>query len=259
MIDRRKLSICVAAHVVFWPMWAFCAALAVAQPAGKAPVAKSPPAPQATPVEQSPPAETADDPEAAYTRVITERADKIVATLGIDDPSRAERVRDLLVNQYRGLREIHDAIAAKTAEASKTAGADPTVVTAWVAVARVQGSVKLSQLHRYFLARLATELTPEQVNQVKDGMTYGVVQVTYNRYLEMLPELTDEQKREILASLLEAREYAMDGGSSEEKHKIFGQYKGRINNYLSKAGYNLKQAEKDLADRQKAARQDESQ
>jgi hypothetical protein len=198
-------------------------------------------------------AETADDPEAAYTRVITERADKIVAPLSIADEAQAARVRDIIVNQYRGLREIHDALAAKTAEASKSPGGDPTVVNAWVAVARVQTNVKLMQLHRQFLARLATELTPEQVDKVKDGMTYGVVGVTYKRYLEMLPELSDQQKRDILANLLEAREYAMDGGSSEEKHRIFGQYKGRINNYLSKAGYNLKQAEKDLAAPKKTA------
>jgi Protein of unknown function (DUF3826) len=207
------------------------------------------PSPQAQPTGA---VETADDAEAAYTRVITERADKIVAPLGITDAAKAARVRDLIVNQYRGLREIHDAIAVKTAEASKSAGADPTVITAWVAVARVQGSVKLVQLHRHFVPRLATELSPEQVDKVKDGMTYGIVDVTYKRYLAMLPELSDEQKREILANLLEAREYAMDGGSSEEKHQIFGQYKGRINNYLSKAGYNLKQAERELAAREKA-------
>jgi hypothetical protein len=193
---------------------------------------------------------SAVDPDPVYTRTITERADKIVATLGIDDADKAARVRDLIVNQYRGLGKIHDALAAKTAEATKSPGADPTVVNAWVAVARAQTSVKLLQLHRYFIARLSVELTPAQVNKVKDGLTYGVVQVTNNRYLEMLPSLTDEQQREILAQLLEAREYAMDAGSSEEKHNIFGQYKGRINNYLSKAGYNLKQAERDLSSRE---------
>ncbi|MNR53744.1 hypothetical protein D3C85_1738080 [compost metagenome] len=31
----------------------------------------------------------------------------------------------------------------------------------------------------------------------------------------------------------------MDGGSSKEKHAWFGKYKGRINNYLSKEGYDL--------------------
>ena len=47
---------------------------------------------------------------------------------------------------------------------------------------------------------------------MKDGLTYGVVSVTYNRYLELLPDLNDEQKREILANLVEAREHAMDAG-----------------------------------------------
>ncbi len=36
-----------------------------------------------------------------------------------------------------------------------------------------------------------------------------------------------------MSLLWEAREHAIDGGSSEEKHAWFGKYKGRIiNNYL---------------------------
>ena len=250
MFRRRVIRFHIATFLSAW-CWCELMGQAAAQS-----VAESVPAAESAPATTAAPAGavgSADDAEATYTRVITERADKIVSTLGIDDAAHAARVRDLLVNQYRGLREIHDALAAKTAEATKSPGADATVVNAWVAVARVQTSVKLLQLHRYFVSRLAVELSLQQVDKVKDGMTYGVVQVTNNRYLELLPDLTDDQKREILAQLLEAREYAMDGGSSEEKHKIFGQYKGRINNYLSKAGYNLKQAERDLAERQKAA------
>jgi hypothetical protein len=84
------------------------------------------------------------------------------------------------------------------------------------------------------------------VDQVKDGMTYGVLRVTYDTYLRMMPDLREEQKRQIMAWLVEARELAMDEGTSEEKHKVFGKYKGRINNYLSAAGYDLKQAEQNL-------------
>ena len=73
-------------------------------------------------------------------------------------------------------------------------------------------------------------------------MTYGVVQITYNSYLDMLPTLTVEQKQTIMIHLVEARELAMDAGSSKEKHWWFVKYKGRINNYLSAQGYDLKKA-----------------
>jgi hypothetical protein len=58
--------------------------------------------------------------------------------------------------------------------------------------------------------------------------------------------LSDEQKKQIKAWLIEARELAMDQGSAEEKHHVFGKYKGKINNYLAAAGYDLKEAEKNL-------------
>jgi hypothetical protein len=44
---------------------------------------------------------------------------------------------------------------------------------------------------------------------------------------------------QILAWLKEAREFAMDAENSNKKHGWFGKYKGRINNYLSKRGYDL--------------------
>ena len=55
-----------------------------------------------------------------------------------------------------------------------------------------------------------------------------------------------KREAQIKTWLVEARELAMDGGSSNEKHAVFGKYKGRINNYLSKAGYDLKKGEENL-------------
>jgi len=165
----------------------------------------------------------AEDPAAKHLKVLTERAAKIVATLQLGDAEQGARVRDLIAQQYLALGNLHDA-----------GNSEPT---------------ELDALHRRFLARLGAELTPEQVDAVKDGMTYGVVSITLNAYQELLPQLTAEQRREIHAQLLEAREYAMDAGSSDAKHAMFGKYKGRINNYLSQAGYDLKQAEQNRAAR----------
>jgi hypothetical protein len=83
-------------------------------------------------------------------------------------------------------------------------------------------------------------LSAAQVNAVKDGMTYNVANITYKGYQDMLPSLTDGQKTKIWNWLAEAREIAMDAETSEKKHWWFGKYKGRINNYLSAEGFDMK-------------------
>jgi len=186
--------------------------------------------------------------ETAYSRAIVERADKIVATLGIQDATQATRVRELIVAHYRKLRVVHAALDARIAQAANSPG-DAVVAEAWRNVARKDADLKLFPLHRQFVARLEAELTPEQVNQVKDGMTNGVVPLTFERYRKLLPNLTAEQQAEILANLLEAREYAMDGGAPDEMAAWFDKSRGRINNYLSAAGYDVKQLERGPTER----------
>lgn len=103
-------------------------------------------------------------------------------------------------------------------------------------------ATEIQHLHDQFIDRLAQSLTAEQVDQVKDGMTYRVFPITYAAYQDELPQLTEEQKLQIYSWLKEAREKAMDAESSEKKHAVFGKYKGKINNYLSAAGYDMKKA-----------------
>lgn len=188
-------------------------------------------------------ADTPPPPDAA----LVQRAEKIVAALRLDDAAKAARVRDLVARQYETLRPIHQL----RDQGLKLAKEMPDKAQAEARRAEVlaKADAHLADLHAKYLAALAQELTPEQIDQIKDGMTYGVLPLTFRVYQEMLPNLTAEQKAQILAWLTEAREHAMDGSTSEEKHAWFGKYKGRINNYLSKAGYDMKAAEKNLLHR----------
>lgn len=178
------------------------------------------------------------DTEAEYTAKLEQRAADILKALELADDAKAGRVRGLVIAQYRALRDWHDGLGPKLKGA---ADEEARVIR-----------TSLRTLHDRFIAGLAAELTPAQVERVKDRMTYDKVRVTYDGYVEMLPQLTAAQKTRVLEMLKEAREEAMDGGSSEEKTAIFGRYKGRINNYLSAEGYDLKQAGKDWAERRKA-------
>jgi len=187
-----------------------------------------------------------EESRAAYVKVTRERAAKIVAPLGLVDTNRADRVRDIIAQQYQDLSRIHDARDQRIEAAQNESCGDKTAADAAIQMARDQANAELDRLHTDFLAKLNQELSLGEVEQVKDGMTYGVVNGTYKVYLVMYPELTPEQKKQLRDWLVEAREIAMDQGSSKEKHAVFGKYKGRINNYLVKAGYDLKQGEQNL-------------
>ena len=119
-------------------------------------------------------------------------------------------------------------------------------------------SVKLRKLHDGFIAKLQKDLTEAQIEKIKDGMTYRVMPLTYTAYQDMIITLTVEQKEKIYNLLSEARELAMDEGSSEDKHKVFGKYKGKINNYLSGQGYDMKKEEKAWQERLKAKKAKEA-
>jgi hypothetical protein len=195
------------------------------------------------------------DAEAKYARVIEGRAAEVLAALSLTNAAAESRVREALLAQYRALRAWHDA---NDGELKALRGVSGGTNAALVAEAKLKVSgvnSTLKSLHDDFIRRLSAELTSEQVDTVKDKLAYGKVRVTYDAYCAMLPELTADQKARILAMLKEAREEAMDAGSAEEKSAVFNTYKGRINNYLSSQGHDLREASRDWAQKLREARQ----
>lgn len=180
------------------------------------------------------------DPE--YVNSIVGRSRKIVDKLDLADDSVAAEVTNIVANRYFKLNDIYEVRDAKIKFAKDSLDGDAR--KAALSAAATEADAALYRCHFEFPADLSIYLTPAQVDAVKDGMTYGVVQVTYDSYLDMIPTLTDDEKVQILAWLIEARELAVDAENSKKKHDTFGKYKGRINNYLAARGYDL-QAERD--------------
>lgn len=163
--------------------------------------------------------------ETKYTAAIEGRTADILKVLALADTNKVRKVHDIIIAQYRALNAWHNTndVALKAARKDKEKTAE------------IHASLKT--LHDQFLAALAENLTPDQIDEVKDKMTYGKVEFTYKGYCVQYPDLSDANKQEILRLLKEAREQAMDGGSAKEKTAIFQRYKGIINNYLSKQGF----------------------
>ncbi|MBQ9094522.1 MAG: DUF3826 domain-containing protein [Prevotella sp.] len=150
----------------------------------------------------------------AYVKTILERSEKNIKSLNLTG-EKFEAVRNIVANRYFELNDIYSS-------------EDKT-----------QRDSKLYRSHFAMPAQLSIYLTPEQVTAVKDAITYNKVKVTYEAYLDEIPTLKEEEKAQIYAWMVEARELALDADNSKMKHEIFNKYKGRVNNYLSKRGYDL--------------------
>ncbi len=177
-----------------------------------------------------------------YREVVEGRADKIVAGLGIRDSATYYSVRQTIANHYIQINEVH---ARRDTQVNRLKASNLDKASQEARKTEIEKDLegRVAIVHQQFESDLARQLTDEQVSMVKDGLTYNVLNVTYTAYQAMIPTLTEVQKKQIYEWLLEAREHAIDGESSDKKHWWFGKYKGRINNYLSAEGYDL-QAER---------------
>lgn len=173
-----------------------------------------------------------------YSEIANERAAKIVIGLAISNAAKEKKVKQMIADQYIALDKVQTATEAKIKsnpaskeEANKKSGAEVT------------------KLHKSYIAKLSKELNKEQLDEVKNGMTYHTVPKTYANYLLMLPYISKEDQTFIWDNLVEARKLAMDAGSSKGKHALFNRYKGKIANYLAASGYDLKKEGVKWADR----------
>lgn len=157
--------------------------------------------------------------DSAYVETIKGRAQKIVDGLDLTDAQKAENVRNIIANRYFLLNDIH----AKYDKSQQDAR-----------------DAELYKHHFELASALALYLTEEQIDAVKDGMTFGRLKRDYQATQDMIPTLSEYEKKQVLIWLREAREYAMDAADSKGKHFWFDKYRGRTNNWLSSRGYDLK-------------------
>lgn len=192
-----------------------------------------------------------DNRDPQYVESIVKRSQKIVDKLGLTDVKVAEDVRNVIANRYFELNDIYevrDAKVKKIKESRLSGAAKDDALKA----AEYEKDAALYRSHFAYPANLSLFLDEKQIEVVKDGMTYGVVKVTYDATIDMIPSLKEEEKAQIYAWLIEAREFALDAENSDKKHAAFGKYKGRINNYLAKRGYDLTKEREEWYKRVKA-------
>lgn len=166
-----------------------------------------------------------DNRDPQYVESIVKRSQKIVDKLGLTDVKVAEDVRNVIANRYFELNDIYEVRDAKVKKIKESGLSGAAKDDALKAV-EYEKDAALYRSHFAYPANLSLFLDEKQIEVVKDGMTYGVVKVTYDATIDMIPSLKEEEKAQIYAWLIEAREFALDAENSDKKHAAFGKYKG---------------------------------
>lgn len=180
----------------------------------------------------------------AYWASITARSTKIVSKLALQYPVKEAKAVHLVRDQYYLLNACYMLRDLKLKDnVDKTLKGQITEETLF----------ETHRLNQSFVKRLQEILSNQEVEEIKNGMTYHVYPNTVKAYQDMIPRLTKEEVRTIDSLLYEARDFAMQAESSNKKHAWFGKYKGKINNYLASHGYNLKEEGDKWAERLKKA------
>ncbi|WBL24705.1 DUF3826 domain-containing protein [Zunongwangia sp. HGR-M22] len=171
------------------------------------------------------------------------RASKWVSDLNIMDSSKTEKVRTLIFEHLKTIRDYHNShsytivpegINPKTGD--KLSDLDRRIIA---------HSAQPADIHENFISSLRKELTEEQVVKILDYHTVGKVDFTMKAYKEIVPDLSTGEIKHIRGLLEEARERAIDFKNMEEISAIFEIYKTKAEAYLNSNGRDWRQLYKD--------------
>jgi Protein of unknown function (DUF3826) len=159
---------------------------------------------------------------AASDATLQKRVAEIVAALELNDAAKESRLKEILTVELRTVRDSHNA------------GFAP------------EKSVRVN-LNR----GLEAELTPEQVESVKNKLTANKVPVTLKAYHQIVPDLSAEDDSKIQELLKQAREECLDVKNPDEMARVFKPYKTQIEAYLISHGHDWPALYKKFVDSQK--------
>lgn len=168
------------------------------------------------------------------------RVDDIITALKLKDTENSLNVRAILVQH---LENIHKVFSRRKASMDSLVIQDTDQLSKAKAQIWDNENGNLNKLQATFLGKLsATSLLFEEIEQIKDLMTEGGRMREFDNYIALLPAMNNKQKNQVMSYLTEARENAMSAETAKERVQWFIKYRGRANNFLAAAGYNLREA-----------------
>jgi cephalosporin-C deacetylase-like acetyl esterase len=177
--------------------------------------------------------------DAAVQKRAEAKADRLLGPLQIEDAAKAARARAMLAGWFKTVWTWHESHDAELGDLWKQWNAARAVVPkdefpGEVIAYRIDDVYdSLRPAYRAFIDRLGAELTAEQIDALKEAWSRspGMTR-TYKAYLEIAPDLNDEQKKVIYDRMLLAREDAMLTDADKEIVTIYKRHKVKVEAYI---------------------------
>ena len=181
----------------------------------------------------------ADPVDAATHKRIDQKVTRLVDTAKVTDADKVAKVKAIGAEWFTTLFTWHKEN-------------DPKLNTLWadwnkaravvpkdefpgelIAVKIEEAYASLKPAYDDYIKKLSAELTPEQVDAVKEAWSRSPGRMrTYNSYLEIAPDLNDKDKEVIMARMNLAREAAMLTDADREIVNIFKRHKVKVEAYI---------------------------
>lgn len=167
--------------------------------------------------------------------------------LQLDKPEQAKEVSEVLGSYFQAVDAWHHQVDAQLAQlwadwadARATAHQDETKA-AGIAAKIDAVYAQFRPQHDECFGKLGKILSTAQVETVENALTREPgLERTYNAFLQIVPQLTPEQKTYIHDTLVVARDQALDTLSKKEKISLFKKQKVKVQLYIQSLGYDWK-------------------
>lgn len=178
-------------------------------------------------------------PDAALQKRLDAKTGRLLDTLKLADAAQAARVKSILGDWFITMWDWHRENDPQLKELWTQWNQARAVVPkdefpAEVIAHRIDDVyASLKPAYRAFVGKLSAELTPEQVDTIKEAWSRSPGRMrTYHAYLEIVPDLGAEQKKVILDRMDLAREDAMLTDGDKEIVAIYKRHKVKVEAYV---------------------------
>lgn len=168
-----------------------------------------------------------------------EFAAKILTSMRLSETGKTNRLIEVTVSYLNVLEDILEQRTLTLEEIEDQYENDSPEMDSLIVKAYEVARDKYLPVKEVYTNHLEDNLTPYQVERVKDGLTYDTFPNLYAMYQEMVPMLKPVEKAHIKVLLIEGRENAMLAVSREGQKQWWDKYRGIINNYIAAQGYDF--------------------